>query len=169
MNTEDSVWLLHVINKDTIEFESRIDIEDEHDPQLMDKDIDKLNSIKDLNELKNYLIDGLKNKTETFSETIMDLIEEYKEQLMIRNRDFLKYKSDRRLLSFALYKISSDNRDIYRQTQSISNTYVRFLYIIFTYNRYYRSFRELDRIERKYSELIKSLLKSKQVFISKTP
>ena len=71
LNTEDSVWLLHVINKDTIEFESRIDIEDEHDPQLMDKDIDKLNSIKDLNELKNYLIDGLKDKTETFSETIM--------------------------------------------------------------------------------------------------
>ena len=28
LNTEDSVWLLHVINKDTIEFESRIDIED---------------------------------------------------------------------------------------------------------------------------------------------
>ncbi len=154
LKVEDTVWLLHVINKDAIEFESRIDIEDEHDPQLMDKDIDKLNSIKDLNELKNYLIDGLKDKTETFSETIMDLIDEYKEQLMIRNRDFLKYKSDRRLLSFALYKISSNNRDIYRQTQSISNTYVRFLYIIFTYNRYYRSFKELDRIERKYSELI---------------
>ena len=154
LKVEDTVWLLHVINKDAIEFESRIDIEDEHDPQLMDKDIDKLNSIKDLNELKNYLIDGLKDKTETFSETIMDLIDEYKEQLMIRNRDFLKYKSDRRLLSFALYKISSDNRDIYRQTQSISNTYVRFLYIIFTYNRYYRSFKELDRIERKHSEII---------------
>jgi hypothetical protein len=154
LKVEDTVWLLHVINKDAIEFESRIDIEDEHDPQLMDKDIDKLNSIKDLNELKNYLIDGLKDKTETFSETIMDLIDEYKEQLMIRNRDFLKYKSDRRLLSFALYKISSNNRDIYRHTQSISNTYVRFLYIIFTYNRYYRSFKELDRIERKHSEII---------------
>ena len=37
LNTEDSVWLLHVINKDAIEFESRMDIEDEHDPQLMDK------------------------------------------------------------------------------------------------------------------------------------
>jgi hypothetical protein len=44
----------------------------------MDKDIDKLNSIKDLNELKNYLIDGLKDKTETFSETIMDLINSIK-------------------------------------------------------------------------------------------
>jgi predicted class III extradiol MEMO1 family dioxygenase len=86
----------------------------------MDKDIDKLNSIKDLNELKNYLIDGLKDKTETFSETIMDLIEEYKEQLMIRSRDFSKYKTNRRLLSFALYKISFDNRDIYRQNPSIS-------------------------------------------------
>lgn len=154
LNTEDSVWLLHVINKDTIEFESRIDIEDEHDPQLMDKDIDKLNSIKDLNELKNYLIDGLKDKTETFSETIMDLIEEYKEQLMIRSRDFSKYKTNRRLLSFALYKISFDNRDIYRQNPSISNTYVRFLYIIFTYRKYYRSSRELERIERKHSEII---------------
>ena len=154
LKVEDTVWLLHVINKDAIEFESRIDIEDEHDPQLMDKDIDKLNSIKDLNELKSHLIYELKDKTETTSEIFMDLINSYKESLMIRSRDFSKYKTDRRLLSFALYKISSDNRDIYRQTQSISNTYVRFLYIIFTYNRYYRSFKELDRIERKYSELI---------------
>ena len=154
LKVEDTVWLLHVINKDAIEFESRIDIEDEHDPQLMDKDIDKLNSIKDLNELKSHLIYELKDKTETTSEIFMDLINSYKESLMIRSRDFSKYKTDRRLLSFALYKISSDNRDIYRQTQSISNTYVRFLYIIFTYNRYYRSFKELDRIDRKYSELI---------------
>ena len=57
-------------------------------------------------------------------------------------------------MSFALYKISFDNRDIYRQNQSIANTYVRFLYIIFTYRKYYRSSRELERIERKHSEII---------------
>ena len=74
LKVEDTVWLLHVINKDAIEFESRIDIEDEHDPQLMDKDIDKLNSIKDLNELKSHLIYELKDKTETTSEIFMDLI-----------------------------------------------------------------------------------------------
>lgn len=154
LKVEDTVWLLHVINKDAIEFESRIDIEDEHDPQLMDKDIDKLNSIKDLNELKSHLIYELKDKTETTSEIFMDLINSYKESLMIRSRDFSKYKTDRRLLSFALYKISFDNRDIYRQNQSIANTYVRFLYIIFTYRKYYRSSRELERIERKHSEII---------------
>lgn len=154
LNTEDSVWLLHVINKDAIEFESRMDIEDEHDPQLMDKDIDKLNSIKDLNELKSHLIYELKDKTETTSEIFMDLINSYKESLMIRSRDFSKYKTDRRLLNFALYKISFDNCDIYRQNQSISNTYVRFLYIIFTYRKYYRNSRELERIERKHSEII---------------
>jgi|GEM_PF-1039536 len=154
LNVEDIVWLLHVINKDAIEFESRIDIDDEHDQQLMDLDIEKLNSVKDLNDLRNYLIHILKDKTENTSEIIMDLINDYKELLMIRNRNFSKYKSDKRLLNFALYKISSDNRDIYQQTKSISNTYVRFIYIIFIYRSYYRNSRELDRIERKYSEII---------------
>jgi hypothetical protein len=53
---------------------------------------------------------------------------------MIRSRDFSKYKTDRRLLSFALYKISFDNRDIYRQTNPsrtpMFDSFILFLLII---------------------------------------
>ncbi|MEG6544915.1 hypothetical protein V6C59_03375 [Acinetobacter bereziniae] len=153
LNTEDIVWLLHVINKDIIEEKLRVDISD-HDNELVEWDIEKLNSLKDLNELKTYLIHNLKDESEATCEFYINLINNYKKLLMIRSRDFSNYKTDKRLLNFATYKISSEKNDIYRKIKSISNIYLRFLYIIFTRESYYRSNIRLDRIESDYSKII---------------
>ena len=153
LNSEDIVWLLHVINKDMIEEKTRVDIRDD-DQELIDWDIQKLNSFKDLNELKNHSIRYLKDESESSCEHYINLINDYKKSLMIRSRDFSNYKTDKRLLIFALYKISSRNKNIYRKIESITNIYLRFLYMIFTCEDYYSSNRRLDRIESDYSEII---------------
>lgn len=153
LNTEDIVWLLHVINKDIIEEKAHANISD-HDNELIEWNIEKINSFKDLNELRNYLILKLKDKSEATCEFYINLINDYKKLLMIRSRDFSNYKTDKRLLNFALHKISSENKDIYHKIKPISNIYLRFLYMIFTCESYYKSNRRLDRIESDYSEII---------------
>ena len=53
LGNEDIVWILHVINKEKIIYDLKLRILDNDDLELIEMDIDKLNSSKNLNELKN--------------------------------------------------------------------------------------------------------------------
>ncbi|MGS0707702.1 hypothetical protein ACVBEE_14565 [Acinetobacter sp. ANC 3781] len=153
-HNEDIVWLSHVLNKEKLIYDLRVKNVENNDIELIEMDIKNINSSKNLNEIKINLIKELSNTREDYAKDFIYYINKYKDDLIIRGRNLSQYKSDRRLLIYALYRIKIRDREISRLINSISNPYIRFLYIIFTFREYYRDNRELDYIEEAYSKLI---------------
>lgn len=154
LGNEDIVWILHVINKEKIIYDLKLRILDNDDLELIEMDIDKLNSSKNLNELKNNIIIEISNYHEELAEDLIFHVNEYKESLMIRGRNMFQYQSNKRLLFFTLNEIKIKDREFSKLINLISNPYIRFLYIIFIFREYYRNNRELDYIEKTYAQLM---------------
>ena len=154
LHSDDIVWILHVINKDRIMFNSRINSLSDYDDELININIDKLNSSKTLNELKNELIIEISEVGEICAVELINMIKQYKNSITIRGRDFNQYKSDKRLLIFALDSIKTREIKTHRLIKSITNPYFQFLYAIYLFEEYYRDNYELDCIEKDYAQLI---------------
>ena len=78
LSTDDYIWLLHVINKDELEYDLRRDIDDLNS-ELIYKDIDSLNTFHNIQEIKDFVLNECKDLREREILTIIDSINDYKE------------------------------------------------------------------------------------------
>ena len=76
LSSEDYVWLLHVVNKDEIEFNSESKIKD-FDSELVENDIKSLNSIINIKEVKDIVISKYTNYRERDINYIIKSIKTY--------------------------------------------------------------------------------------------
>lgn len=154
LHNDDIVWILHVINKDRIMFNENLNRLSDYDYELIKINIDKLNSSKTLNELKNELITEISEAGEIYAVELIKMIKKYKDSLIIRGRDFNQYKSDKRFLIFTLDSIKTRETKTHRLIKSITNPYFQFLYSIYLFEEYYRDNDQLDCIEKDYAKLV---------------
>lgn len=153
-SNEDAVWLLHVINKDKFMYEIKERYISDIDSELVLRDIDLLNTIKNLNEIKNRITLGLNNLTKNEIKDLINDIQNYSEQLVYKGYNLSPYLDDERLLNLFLYNYSIKNEDDYQDIKRINNKYLRFLYIISVYEYKDDVTRLLDRVQRDYSRVL---------------
>lgn len=151
--SDDYVWLLHVINKDEIEYYSRDDIDDLNN-ELIYKDIESLNTFNDIKEIKEFVLNKCKDLNERDIIDIIDSINNYMELLIYRSLDLSNYKSNPRLLNFAIYRFTRRVSNISKDIRTIKNNYFQFLYLISVYTTENRAIRKLDRIEKDFSQIM---------------
>lgn len=152
LSTDDYVWLLHVINKDELEFNLRDDVDDLNS-DLIYNDIDSLNTFNNIQEIKESVLNKCKDLNEREILNIIDSINYYMESLIHRSLDLSNYKSNPRLLNFAIYRFTSRVSDISKDIRTIKNNYIQFLYLISVYNTGNRAIRKLDCIEKDFSQI----------------
>lgn len=152
LSSEDYVWLLHVVNKDEIEFNSDSKITD-LDSELVENDIKSLNSIINIKEVKDIVISKYINYRERDINYIIKSIDQYKSSIPHRGVDLTKYKNNIRLLNFVLYKLTDDDIE-HHNIEEIKNDYLRLIYIVFIINKSMNIYRKLERIENKFSRII---------------
>ncbi|OJU98754.1 MAG: hypothetical protein BGO19_11070 [Acinetobacter sp. 38-8] len=63
LSTNDYIWLLHVINKDELEYDLRRDVDDLNS-ELIYKDIDSLNTFHNIQEIKDFVLNECKDLRE---------------------------------------------------------------------------------------------------------
>lgn len=151
---EDTVWLLHVINKDKCMYERNKNHIHDLDSELVSKDIELLNTLKTSTEIKEEIrleTDGL-NKSEI--KNLITDIQNYSKQLIYKGYDLSPYLNDERLLNLFLYIYSTNNKDDYQEIKKINNKYFRFLYIISVYEYKDDVTRLLDRVQHDYSRIL---------------
>lgn len=149
---EDMIWVLHVMNKEHEEQHARRDIND-RDTDLVQLDIQKLNTINNTDEIRNKVIGIYKDINERDTYYLIDKLKNFQDTLLIRGRSLNEYKNNKRLLYFALNYISTNDRQ-YKAFKDIHNEYFRFLYTIFMLPSYYKSNRSLDNIESSFSTIL---------------
>ncbi|MCH7310522.1 hypothetical protein [Acinetobacter sp. ANC 4805] len=150
---EDTIWLLHLMNKDNEEHRYNSNFSDTDD-LLNQSTINILNTLKNTDEIRKVILDNYVNVNEREVFNFIDSIKRFKETLNIRGKDLSDYKSNKRLLYFTLYSMSSDIDLSWRTVCTIQNDYFRFLYMLFISPLYSRSNRLLERIEQRFSKVL---------------
>ncbi|MCY6411846.1 hypothetical protein QTA56_06800 [Acinetobacter sp. VNH17] len=150
---EDTIWLLHLMNKDNEEHRYNSNISDTDD-LLNQSTINILNTLKNSDEIRKVILDNYVNINERSVFNFIDSIKRFKETLNIRAKDLSDYKSNKRLLYFTLYSMSSDRALSWHTVCTIQNDYFRFLYMLFISPSYSRSNRLLNGIEERFSKVL---------------
>lgn len=153
LTSDDGGWLIHLMNKDDLEdkFDKRIS---NFDTELIENDINLLNSIQNTQEVKNLIISKYSEFNEESIENFIDLINRYIESNSFRSLDLLKYKTNKRFLDFTLYKLEQKLKNEELKIQEIKNSYSRFIYIVSVFNNTDRFLENLDRIESTFSNIM---------------
>lgn len=153
LSTDDYVWLLHIINKDELEYYLRKDIDDLNS-KLIHKDIESLNTINNIQEIKEFVLNECKDLSERGILTIINSIKNYMDSLTYRSLNLSNYKSNLRLLNFAIHKLTNRFSEASKDIRTIKNNYILFLYLISVYYTGNRAIQKLDRIEKIFSQII---------------
>lgn len=152
----DMIWVQHVMNKEDMERRARLRITD-IDPDLVQLDIQMLNTLNHTDEIKNKVLRLCDRINEREAFDLLDILKSFLNTLEIRGRDFSKYEKDKRLLYFALNRISMNER-LYNDLLNIHNEYFRFLYAVFILPDYYKYNRHLDNLETRFSQILNTKL-----------
>ncbi|WP_336943871.1 hypothetical protein [Acinetobacter modestus] len=133
---EDLIWILHLfhLSLEKVEFRGRIDFLDR---RILGKDVEKINTIKELKEIKYYILSELKNDPELEDEFIK-YIKSYSNQIQVRELFSKVNKNDIRCILCILYqldhKYTKIDKIIYRIAHRnkvyIENIYHRFLFLL---------------------------------------
>lgn len=153
LKMDDYVWLFHLINREKLEYELRRSINDS-DNELIQEDVRSLNILRDINDVKSIVINKGKELNEKDVQYLIDDIHDYLESLSYRSHDLSRYKSDKRFLNFALYKLTNKLDDDLLEINKIQDDYLRFLYIISVYKISRRTINKLLRFEKFFSNLL---------------
>lgn len=137
-----------------IEFDSFRDFHKELDRDFMQKFIQRLNTIKELSEIRKAILDYYSDKYWECIDDYLREIENFRFDLKNRGRDLSKYKTDKRLLAFALNYYDNKFSRREKTINDIVNNFYRLLFIIFCHPDYSQSKTIVDRIEENYSQII---------------
>lgn len=147
----DMIWVLHVMNREIEERRARTEIDD-RDEALIRLDIKTLNTLNNTAEIKKMIIDAYNDINERAIDDFIHSLKSFQDTLSIRARDLIKYKENKRLLYFALNRVSNKRR--HNKFSEIHNEYFRFLYTIFMYPRYCESNEFLDNLDADFSDIL---------------
>ncbi|HEO1806530.1 TPA: hypothetical protein VAM30_003583, partial [Acinetobacter baumannii] len=126
----------------------------ELDRNVMRAFIQKINTIKELSEIRQIIIHYYSAQSWRFIDDYLDQIYCLINRLNNRGKNLSKHKLDPRLLAFALNYYVADSRRWDRSINDINNGFFRLLFIIYCHPEYSQRSRELDIIEERYSSLI---------------
>ncbi|MFD2709324.1 hypothetical protein [Acinetobacter gyllenbergii] len=141
------------MNKDNEEHHHNLRIND-MDDQLIRSTIDILNTLKNTEEIRQRVLDNYVNINEGDIFHFIDSLKRFRDALNIRGRDHSNYKSNKRLLYFALHSMSLDRELSWHTVSTIQDDYFKFLYVLFISPSYSRSNRLLEGIEERFSKML---------------
>jgi len=153
LSTDDYAWLMHLMNKDEIEYNCKRSISN-LDKELLENDVNLLNNFHDISEVKNLILNKYKKFDKYEIENFVDSINCYIEFSSFRSLDLSKYKTNERFLNFTLNKLEQELKNEELKIQEIKNSYLRFIYIISVFNNTNRFLENLNRIERTFSNIM---------------
>lgn len=122
--------------------------------KLMRTFIQRLNTIKELSEIRKIILDYYSNQNWGYIDDYTRELETLKFRLKNRGRDISKYQSNLRLLAFALNYYVADSKKLDISINNISNNFFKLLFIIYCHPDYSQYTIDLDIIEERYSNLI---------------
>lgn len=133
---EDLIWLLHLFHLSIEVLENRTQIEF-LDRIVLKKDIEKINTITELKEIKYYIQSQLKNDPELEDEFI-ECIKSYSNKIQVRELFSKVNKNDIRSILCILYQLDhqyentnkNSYRTYFRNKTYIENIYHRFLFLL---------------------------------------
>lgn len=153
LQDEDLVAALFLMEMD-IELNSFKDFQYALDRELMRIFIEKINTIKELGEIRQIILNYYTSQKWEYIDDYNREVENLKTRLKNRGKDLLKYKNDPRLLDFALSYYNAELGRENRNIKNIKNSYFRLLFIIHCHPDYCTNTRKLETIEEKYSSII---------------
>lgn len=153
LKDEDLVPALFLMEMD-IEQGSFRDFQHELDRNLIHKFIQRINTIKELSEIRSVIFNYYSTQSWRIIHDYLDEISHLVNRLINRGKDLSNYKSNPRLLAFALNYYIEDSRNQDRIINDIINNLFRLIFIIYCHPYYSQHTRELNTIEERYSNLI---------------
>jgi len=156
LDNEDHIWIIHILNKDHLEYINNITLEDQ-DYELVQKDINDIKTANNANDLKSIILNKIRNIPYDILNHLFILMQNYKSRLLIREHDLSKYKSNERLLRFSLYKITNKDINFPREIAELKNEYLKFIYLIYVYRNSYTERNGLNYAEEDFSNIITAM------------
>lgn len=156
LNNEDHILGIHVLNKDYLEYKNNRVFKDQ-EPELIQQDINDIKTANNSNDFKNIILNKIRDLPDFTLNHLFELIQNYKNNLFIREHDLSKYKSNKRLLKFSLYQITSKNQNLPRAITELKNEYLKFIYLIYIYRNSYTECNGLSYIEEDFSNIITAM------------
>lgn len=132
LNPEDCIWLAHVFNKELIENKIQQNINHLNNDLIFD-DINLILSNNTLTNIRSVLINTTNSLNDNFSQNILKLAYDYQNNLTPREIDLSKYKKDKRLVNFCLYRIYKNLSNLPRKIDELNNNYHKLIYFIYVY------------------------------------
>ncbi|KAF1020813.1 MAG: hypothetical protein GAK29_03535 [Acinetobacter bereziniae] len=154
LSVDDYVLLIHLINKINLEYKYNNRRINDSDTELLDINIDLLNTLSNITEIKDIAIEKLKDFNDEELNNLIEDIKDYKNSSSYRSHDLSVFKNDERLLNFALYRLTKNRKNIDCEILNIKHKYLRFIYIISVAQDENRVSSKLDRIESSFSKII---------------
>lgn len=124
------------------------------DEIIMRKFIDSLSLVKTTLDYQNIILNYYRNMSPAIVKDYLDEIDKAKNRLFIRGRDTSKYKSDIRLLHFALNYYDEIFKPEDYIISRINDKYNRFIFIIYCHPELSQEENVVDKIEDDYSQLL---------------
>lgn len=148
---EELVWVLHVFNKNVLGSKSSRLKERERPYESLKADIDSLNCLNQLKDIKKLIIKHFDNYNDRSIDFFLYDLERFKSKIETTNIDLTKVKNNARFLNFACYLMNEKIGD--RDLENFKSKYFNFLYVALTYPEFYRYPRDIERIFSKFSDI----------------
>lgn len=147
LREEDLVWALYVYNHPNIHYHCN----SRDDNNVLEKDIEEINSLNKLKDIINLIINKMENQ---YINNIYDYLRDldyFKSNFKIISQDLNRVKNNKRFLQFACKVMSDGLRE--RLVLDIKNLYFQFLYMAFTFPRFYENPRSIEAIYNKFDRI----------------
>lgn len=131
-----------------------LEFRDINDSSFLRRFTQSLQSITNPKELRDLIIKYYSNQREEYIEDYINQLIQIKISSKNRSRDLEKFKSDRRLLAFAINYYASRFTRSEDYIHAINDEYIRLLFIIHCDPFFSDTSRDLDNIETQYSNIL---------------
>ena len=148
---EDLIYVLHIFNKNEVDYNSRRARGRSRDLEYLKADIDCLNSLNNLKDIKKLVIKNYEKYNNHEIRNFLDDLKKFKSKIETTNIDFTKVKNNARFLNFACYLINEKAGG--RELENFKSKYFNFLYVALTYPEFYSSPRDIERIFSNFSDI----------------
>ena len=136
----DSIWILNIYNEEIKQAEDVLQV-----------DIDVLNRINKLSDIKKEIIAELQHIDDRDIHHFLLCLEEYQAHISMPKINLKDIENNQRFILFANTIMQKNLRN--RKLENIINPVYRFFYMIFTYDEYSNNPRALERISERFSNV----------------
>lgn len=151
LTEEELVIVLHVYNDHHCHYNCHRMTSQEKSEETLKADIDILNGLNNLKDIKKLVINYFEDCTDYEIEDFLFELIDFKSKNQTTNFDFNSIKNNARFLNFACH-IVNNNRDR-RELENFKSKYFNFLYVALTFSEYRTYSHRLERIKSDFSEI----------------